>query len=237
MNRVPGQLALVPTQAGAREKGLALAFQTLPRNEGPTRTPEAVLLDRLERHAPEVYDHMRRTAHMAGRVSEQLKLTRGVQQLVVRTAGLHDVGKLAIPRELLRKWTPLEATERRAIREHVVVGYRLLRRNPELEGLALMVRATHEWHDGTGYPDGLAGEAIPLPARIVAVCDAFDAMTEARLYKPRLEAGDALEELYRWAGSQFDPAIVEALDKAVATGSGLGAQMAGIGSRFKGGQR
>jgi len=197
--------------------------------------PEAVLLDRLERHAPEVCEHMRRTAQVAGLVSEQLRLSRGAQQLVVRTAGLHDIGKLAIPRELLRKWTPLEATERRAIREHVVVGYRLLKLDPELEGLALLVRSSHEWLDGTGYPDGLDGERIPMPARIVAVCDAFDAITEGRLYRPRLEVGPALEELHRWAGSQFDPTMVEALGKAVG-GRGLGAQLAGIGSRFRGEQ-
>jgi HD-GYP domain-containing protein (c-di-GMP phosphodiesterase class II) len=193
-----------------------------------------VLLDRLERHAPEVYDHMRRTARLADVVADRLRLPSGVAQIVVRTAELHDVGKLAIPRELLRKWTPLDASERRALREHVVLGYRLLARHAGLKGVALMVRSTHEWYDGTGYPDGFAGEAIPLPARVVAVCDAFDAMTEARVYRPRLEAAAALEELRRWAGTQFDPAAVDALCQSVNGNRGLVAQLAGLGNRMRG---
>jgi len=192
------------------------------------------LLDRLERHAPEVYDHMRRTARLAGSVSAQLGLAGGVQELVVRTAGLHDIGKLAIPPDLLRKWTPLDTGERRAIREHVVLGYRLLRIHRELEGVALMVRSTHEWYDGTGYPDGFAGEAIPLPARVVAVCDAFDAITQARLYRPRLDTDGALAELALWAGPQFDPTMVNALAGAVTRDGGFGTQLAGLGNRLRG---
>lgn len=202
--------------------------------ESPSHSADTALLHQLELHAPEVYDHMRRTARLAGLVSEELALSSAVQHVAVRTAGLHDIGKLAIPRKLLRKWTPLDAGERRAIREHVVLGCRLLRRHPELEAVALMVRSTHEWYDGTGYPDGFVGEAIPLPARVVAVCDAFDAMTEARVYRPRLDADAALEELRRWAGSQFDPVMVDALCEAVTGGGGLSAHFAGIGNRLRG---
>ncbi|HYY23020.1 MAG TPA: HD domain-containing phosphohydrolase [Thermoleophilaceae bacterium] len=176
---------------------------------------EQALLERLERHAPEVYDHMRRTACLAALVSDHLELSEGVKEVVVCTAELHDIGKLALARELLGKRTPLDATEQRALREHSVLGYRLPKWHSELEGIALMVRASQEWHDGSGYPDGLSGERIPLPARIVSVCDAFDTLTEGRPYRPSLAAGEALQELRRWAGIRFDPVVVEALSETL----------------------
>jgi HD-GYP domain-containing protein (c-di-GMP phosphodiesterase class II) len=176
---------------------------------------EQALLERLERHAREVYDHARRTACLAALVSDHLGLAEGVKEVVVCTAELHDIGKLAIARELLAKPTPLDATEERALREHTVLGYRLLKWQSELEGVALLVRASQEWHDGSGYPDGLSGHGIPLPARIVSVCDAFDALTEGRSYRPSLGAGEALRELRRWAGIRFDQAMVEALSETL----------------------
>jgi HD-GYP domain-containing protein (c-di-GMP phosphodiesterase class II) len=212
---------------GVLMKGLAVDGETLkptaplPRqgDTGPDPRTEQALLDRLKGHAPEVYDHMRRTAHLAGLVSDHLGLSEGVKEIVVRTAELHDVGKLAIARELLREWPPLDEREWRALREHAVLGYRLLKWRSELSGLALIVRASQEWHDGTGYPDGLSGDGIPLPARIVSVCDAFDAMTEARRYQPPLATEEALQELRRWAGIRFDPAMVEALCETVREGA------------------
>jgi HD-GYP domain-containing protein (c-di-GMP phosphodiesterase class II) len=162
-----------------------------------------------------VYDHVRRTACLAALVSDDLGLAEGVKEVVVCTAELHDIGKLAIARELLGKGTPLDPTERRALRENTVLGYRLLRWQSEREGIALMVRASQEWHDGSGYPDGLSGEGIPLPARIVSVCDAFDTLTEARPYRPSLTAGEAVQELRRWAGIRFDPVIVKAFSETL----------------------
>jgi HD-GYP domain-containing protein (c-di-GMP phosphodiesterase class II) len=176
---------------------------------------EQALLERLARHAPEVYDHMRRTACLAALVSDHLKLSEDVKQAVVSTAELHDIGKVAIAREVLARQTSLDATEERALREHSVLGYRLLKWQSDQEGIALMVRATQEWYDGSGYPDGLSGDGIPLPARIVSVCDAFDTLTEGRPDPPSLGAGEALRELRRWAGIRFDPAMVEALSETL----------------------
>jgi two-component system, cell cycle response regulator len=193
------------------------------------RPSEQALLERLERHAPEMYDHMKRTAHLAALVSDHLGLPEDVKEVVVCTAELHDIGKLAIAREVLREWPPLDATEERALREHAVFGYRLLKWQSELSGIALLVRASQEWYDGSAYPDRLSGDGIPLPARIVSVCDAFDALTAGRLCRPRLEEEEALRELLRWAGSRFDPALVDALDETVKA-KGRGAEPAGIGS-------
>jgi HD-GYP domain-containing protein (c-di-GMP phosphodiesterase class II) len=197
------------------------ALQPIDQSPRPGETAqqhlrfEQALLERLERHAPEVYDHVRRTACLAALVSDHLGLAEDLKEVVVCTAELHDIGKLAIARGLLGKPTPLDPTEERALRAHTVLGYRLLKSQSELEGVALMVRAIQEWHDGSGYPDGLSGEGIPLPARIVSVCDAFDTLAEPRPHRPSLTAGEAIRDLRRWAGIRFDPLIVDALSETL----------------------
>lgn len=127
-----------------------------------------------------------------------------------QVAELHDVGKFAIPDAILGKPGALTDDEWELVRRHPVVGQRILAAAPALVHLAEIVRATHERFDGRGYPDGLVGAEIPLVARVVAVCDAFDAMTANRPYRPALSAEDALAELRRCAGTQFDPAVVAA---------------------------
>jgi HD-GYP domain-containing protein (c-di-GMP phosphodiesterase class II) len=127
---------------------------------------------------------------------------------VKRAAALHDIGKLAIPESILGKEGALTAAEWSFVRQHTVIGERILSAAPSLTGCARIVRSSHEWWDGTGYPDGLAGESIPLAARIVAVCDAFDAMTSPRPYRARRSEPEAIAELRRCAGTQFDPAVV-----------------------------
>jgi HD-GYP domain-containing protein (c-di-GMP phosphodiesterase class II) len=130
--------------------------------------------------------------------------------VIVLTARLHDIGKLGIPPWILAKPDPLTEYELGVMREHSVIGQRMLERTPELRSLARLVRATHERWDGTGYPDGLSGPAIPLPSRIVAVCDAFDAMTKPRVYSASMSIDSAIHELERCAGTQFDPGVVTA---------------------------
>jgi HD-GYP domain-containing protein (c-di-GMP phosphodiesterase class II) len=126
------------------------------------------------------------------------------------------VGKIRIPAEIINKPGPLDAEERRVIETHTLEGERLLARvGGLLDEVGRIVRSCHERWDGGGYPDGLAGEAIPRVARIVMCCDAFNAMTTDRSYRKALPLEDALAELRRHAGTQFDPAVVDALLRTV----------------------
>jgi HD-GYP domain-containing protein (c-di-GMP phosphodiesterase class II) len=128
------------------------------------------------------------------------------------TALLHDVGKVEIPKEIIRKPGPLDADERALIETHTLAGQRMLDKvGGLLEDVGLLVRSCHERWDGGGYPDRLAGETIPLVARIVCACDAWSAMTTDRSYRAAVSHSAALEELHRCAGTQFDPRVVAAL--------------------------
>jgi HD-GYP domain-containing protein (c-di-GMP phosphodiesterase class II) len=124
---------------------------------------------------------------------------------------LHDVGKVAIPDGILHKPEPLSDEERALMRRHPVIGWEILRGIPFLEEAGKIVRHHHERWDGTGYPDGLAGEQIPLAARIFAVADALDAITTDRPYRPAAPLSHARESIAQGAGTQFDPRIVEVL--------------------------
>ena len=126
-------------------------------------------------------------------------------------AAFHDIGKLAIPREILNKPGPLDADEWAEMKQHTVYGDRILRPIEFLDPIRPIVRHAHERWDGAGYPDGLAGEDIPLGSRIVFACDAYDAMTTTRSYKEAMAEEDAREELRVQAGRQFDPRVVEVL--------------------------
>ena len=126
-------------------------------------------------------------------------------------AMLHDVGKVAIPNEILNKPGPLDEAEWKIMREHPVIGEQILLRTPELAAIAPLVRHEHERFDGSGYPDGLAGEAIPIGSRIILACDAYNAMITARPYRASREHEEAVAELRRAAGTQFDPVVVGAL--------------------------
>ena len=125
---------------------------------------------------------------------------------------LHDVGKVAIPNEIINKPGPLDDAEWEIMRTHTVEGQRMLDRvGGVMREVGLIVRGSHERWDGGGYPDGLAGEAIPLEARIIAACDAYNAMTTTRPYRNALDPATAAAELVRCAGTQFDPKVVEAV--------------------------
>jgi two-component system, cell cycle response regulator len=168
----------------------------------------AALLELVEEAAPEVADHMERTGRLARLLALELGLTSQMVDLVVRTARVHDVGKLAIPPWVFEKSDQLSPSELTLKEAHPVTGQRILERKPALVGLGPLVRATHERWDGDGYPDGLMGSSIPLPARIVAVCDAFDAMTDPSA-EDSLSVTDALERLRVDAGNLYDPCVVE----------------------------
>jgi HD-GYP domain-containing protein (c-di-GMP phosphodiesterase class II) len=129
---------------------------------------------------------------------------------------VHDIGKLSVPPEVLNKPGPLTDEERPAIERHPLIGEGILSPIEFLSESLPLVRAAHERWDGAGYPDQLAGAAIPAGSRIIAVCDAFDAMRSERSYQPRRSVGDALAELRRCAGTQFDPAVVTAFAAVMA---------------------
>jgi len=159
-------------------------------------------------------------------VATRLELDGEELDEVVRAAELHDVGKMAIPDEVLRKPGPLTEEEWAFVRQHTIIGERILSAAPALLPVAKLVRASHERFDGSGYPDGLAADAIPLGSRIVAVCDAFQAMTSPRPYRPAIPVEDALAELRACAGTQFDPEVVKAFCEEVVTlGPRFGAQL------------
>ncbi len=176
---------------------------------GAVEASLAALLELVEESAPDVAAHMARTARLARAFALELGLDGALLELVVRTARVHDVGKLAIPPWVIEKSGPLSRYERALMEAHSVIGQKILERKPTLIGLGALVRATHERWDGNGYPDRLKGSAIPLPSRIVAVCDAFDAMTHPRAYRGPISVDTAFEELRRGAGTQFDPGVIE----------------------------
>jgi HD-GYP domain-containing protein (c-di-GMP phosphodiesterase class II) len=158
-------------------------------------------------------------AELSVAVGKRLCFDDGQLEELRVAAELHDVGKLAVPDEVLRKPGPLDGDEWHFIRQHPVVGERILNSSPALQNVARIVRASHEHWDGRGYVDGLVGTQIPLAARIIAVCDAFCAMTAVRPYSRALSRARAIDELRRCAGGQFDPAVVEAVCRELATPS------------------
>jgi diguanylate cyclase (GGDEF)-like protein len=155
--------------------------------------------------------HGEETTSLTSRVAEALGLPGDERREIDTVALLHDVGKIGTPNEILHKEGPLTDEEWVVMREHPVVGERILRQVPGFEAIATAVRHEHERWDGGGYPDGIGGEEIPLASRIVLVCDAYHAMTSDRPYRRAMPIADALAELERHAGTQFDPAVVRAL--------------------------
>jgi two-component system, cell cycle response regulator len=182
----------------------------VPSSPADTQAEAIDTLSRLVAEgAPDVAAHMERTGRLATAFVKELGLGEPLARRVVAAARLHDIGKLGVPPWIMEKKGPLTAFELRVMREHTMIGQELLERRRELLPIGTLVRSTHEWWDGSGYPDGLRGAAIPLPSRIVAICDAFDAMTKPRSYSPSMSIQAALAELERGAGAQFDPGAVE----------------------------
>jgi diguanylate cyclase (GGDEF)-like protein len=168
------------------------------------------LLQALREREPDLRTHVDDVAELALAVGRRLRLDSDELFQVARAAELHDVGKVAVPDAILHKEGPLSDVEWSFMRQHTIAGDRILSAAPALEPVAKLVRSSHEHYDGNGYPDRLAGDDIPLGARIVAVCDAFHAMTTDRPYRRALPMTHAIEELRRCAGMQFDPDVVRA---------------------------
>jgi HD-GYP domain-containing protein (c-di-GMP phosphodiesterase class II) len=160
-------------------------------------------------HSRDVVDLSRATAALLGLAAAQRRAVEFV-------AMLHDVGKIFVPKAILNKPGELDAYQWRIIRRHTVDGERILKQvGGAYARIARYVRSSHERYDGRGYPDGLAGESIPIESRVVSVCDAYSAMTTNRPYRPAMSIDEALDELHLAAGTQFDPMVVRALEQVV----------------------
>jgi two-component system, cell cycle response regulator len=180
-----------------------------------------VLLHVAAEHDGELRDHVDDVAELAEAVGRELGLDEQSLTDVRRAATLHDIGKIAIPDAILQAPRALTEDEWQYMRRHTLIGERIINAAPGLDRVARMVRSSHERYDGAGYPDALAGDDIPLGSRIVAVCDAYDAMVTDRAYRAARPPGEALAELVRCAGTQFDPRVVAAFAAVVAAPSGV----------------
>jgi diguanylate cyclase (GGDEF)-like protein len=170
-----------------------------------------VLIRIMQAKQPSLQDHASGVALLCRRVGAHFGMSGEELDELVRAAELHDVGKVGIPDAILDKAGPLSDREREFVHQHTLLGERILSAAPALRPVATIVRATHERWDGSGYPDGLAGEQIPLGARIITACDAYEAMTTDRCYRGSMSHEAACEELRREAGRQFDARVVEVL--------------------------
>lgn len=175
--------------------------------------------------------HSAQVVELACEVARKVGLSHRQVEHVRDGALLHDVGKVGIPNEVLHKPGPLNDEEWVVMRRHPVIGERILRRTPELEEIAPLVRHEHERWDGTGYPDRLAGSAIPMGSRIILACDAYNAMITRRPYREPMSEHDAVAELRAGAGTQFDPDVVDVLlDVLAGWGVDAAQAMAGRGA-------
>jgi two-component system cell cycle response regulator len=207
--------AALPADAPSAADALRVADRRLYAEKHSGRVSARVQSAGVLRRALDEWDadlglHVDDVAGHAAAVAQHLGLDEEEVERVATAAQLHDIGKIAIPRSILHKAGPLDEDEWAFMHRHTLIGERIVQGAPALAGVAGLIRSSHERWDGRGYPDGLAGDEIPLGAQIVLVCDAFAAMTTARSYKAPLAEADALAELRDHAGTQFAPAVVAA---------------------------
>jgi HD-GYP domain-containing protein (c-di-GMP phosphodiesterase class II) len=207
-----GEADAVLVEAIAASFGAALHRASLIADlEGAFTTVLAALTSTVEAKDDYTATHGEDVAGLAERVALGMSLSSGQARDVRYAAMLHDIGKVAVPSEILLKPGPLTDAEWVTMREHAAVGGELVGRIDAFAHLAPAVRGSHERWDGGGYPDGLVGEEIPLAARIIAACDTYDAIITDRPYRPASTHEEARKELSRVAGSQLDPGVVDVL--------------------------
>jgi diguanylate cyclase (GGDEF)-like protein len=181
-----------------------------------------VLLATLTERSPDLSRHTNGVAELSELVADHLDLPQDARIAIRQAAELHDIGKLGVPDAILNKPGPLTAQEWEYMHQHTIIGQRIVSAAPALTGAGELIRSSHEHFDGSGYPDGLAGEHIPMGARIILVCDAFEAMISDRPYRAARSEPEAIAELQRCAGTQFDPAVVAAFQTALGVRSPAG---------------
>ncbi len=213
---------LIPHEATDPDYALQLADKRMYSNKrgrtsGARKQTQDVLMRIIQARQPRLAEHSSDVGVLALLVARRLRMSAEQIDEVVRAAELHDVGKVGIPDAILEKPAALDVGEWDFIRQHTLLGERILNAAPALRPVANIVRSSHERWDGGGYPDGLVAHQIPLGARIVAVCDAYEAMVSDRPYRRALGHEPALAELRSEAGHQFDPQVVEAFLIEVAT--------------------
>jgi two-component system cell cycle response regulator len=214
----------LPSEATTAKDALLIADRRMYTQKGQRADSvlsqtRGVLLGVLHEREPELDRHLTGVAHLAAAMGRALDLDAEEMDVLVRAAEMHDIGKIAIPDEILHKREPLSEAERDLVRKHTLIGERVLAAAPALREVAKLVRSSHESWDGSGYPDGLAGEEIPLGSRVILICDAYTAMTGDRPYgRPKTHA-EAIAELRRSAGEQFDPRLVELFATEVMSGA------------------
>jgi HD-GYP domain-containing protein (c-di-GMP phosphodiesterase class II) len=212
---------LMPSEADNSEAALRGADRRMYAHKAGGRTSAGrqstdVLLRVLRERHPDLGDHVEDVTTLCEAVAQRLEVPADELGSLLQAAALHDVGKAAIPDAILGKAGPLDANEWAFMRQHTVMGERIMAVAPSLTRAAELVRWSHERIDGTGYPDQLIGDDIPLAARIISACDAYDAMVSDRPYRAAIPVTAAVAELRRCAGTQFDPVVVEALIATVA---------------------
>lgn len=207
---------LLPTEARSPAAALRKADQRMYAQKNTRR--DVVAQDQITRALITIADersgtlrtHQDAVRKLCEGVSSVLGLAGSELTALSQAASLHDIGKIAIPDDILNKPGPLSPEEWEFMQRHTLVGERIVGAAPALGPVAKLIRSSHERYDGSGYPDRLAGDDIPLGARIIAVCDAYEAMTSDRPYDHKRTPEEAAEEIRRSAGSQFDPVVVEA---------------------------
>jgi diguanylate cyclase (GGDEF)-like protein len=223
-------VANLPREASAASDALRLADQRMYEGKAgrvsASRQSTDVLLELLSEHSPGLREHIGEVAQLATMVAHSLGLSESEVERIELAAELHDVGKVALPETILNKPGALDDDEWSFMQRHTEIGERIINAAPSLAHAAELVRAHHENYDGSGYPDRLAGEEIPIGARIIAVCDAFAAMIKKRPYSDAIEVADALAEVRGCAGSRFDPRIAKLFCELIEDpGHGAGSQM------------
>jgi diguanylate cyclase (GGDEF)-like protein len=211
---------LIPVEVVTPTDALRLADRRMYAKKGrradsARSQTRGVLLSVLHEREPELERHLDGVARLASAFGRQINLDAEEIDVLVRAAELHDVGKIAIPDEILHKNGELTEEEWALMRKHPKIGERVLQAAPALGPVAELVRSTHERWDGKGYPDQLAGRGIPVGARAILICDAYNAMTEGRPYRQPMSSSEAVEELRRAAGTQFDPELVRTFAEKV----------------------